>query len=125
MQVPASPVRKFSPAFVEQLRTMVQELLRDGLRVPSTSPFAGPNFMVKKPDGSYSIYIDNRKLNAVTIEDRYPLPNPNMITTIYDKLAGCCFFPKLDLKWGYYQLRVADEDVYKMYVRSACQFWSF
>ena len=48
-QIPASPVHKLSPALVEQLRTMIQELLHDGLIVPSTSPFAAPLLMVKKP----------------------------------------------------------------------------
>ena len=114
-QIPASPVRKLSPALVEQLRTMLQELLRDGLIVPSTSPFAAPLLMIKKPDGSYRICIDYRKLNAVTIKDRYPLPNPNMI---FDKLAGCRFFSKLDLRWAYYQVQVADEDVHKTTFRS-------
>ncbi len=66
-QIPASPVRKLSPALVQQLRTMLQELLRDGLIVPSTSPFAVPLLKIKKPDGSYRICIDDRKLNAVTI----------------------------------------------------------
>ena len=71
--------------------------------------------MIKKPDGSYRICIDYRKLNAVTIKDRNPLPNPNMI---FDKLAGCRFFSKLDLRWAYYQVQVADEDVHKTTFRS-------
>jgi hypothetical protein len=52
-QIPASPVHKLSPALVEQLRAMLQELLHDGLIVPSTSPFAAPLLMVKKPGGGY------------------------------------------------------------------------
>jgi hypothetical protein len=94
-QIPASPVHKLSPALVEQLRKMLQELLHDGLIIPSTSPFAAPLLMVKKPDGSYRICIDYRKLNAVTVKDRYPLPNPSMI---FDKLAGFTYFSKLDLR---------------------------
>lgn len=114
-QIPASPVHKLSPALVEQLRKMLQELLHDGLIVPSTSPFAAPLLMVKKPDGGYRICIDYRKLNAVTVKDRYPLPNPSMI---FDKLAGCTFFSKFDLRWGYFQVRVAEEDVHKTTFRS-------
>ena len=96
-QIPASPVHKLAPALVEKLRTMLQELLHNGLIVPTSSPFAAPLLMVKKPDGTYRLCIDYRKLNAVTIKDRYPLPNPSMI---FDRLAGCQFFSKLDLRWG-------------------------
>jgi putative transposase len=71
--------------------------------------------MVRKPDGSYRICIDYRKLNAVTIKDRYPLPNPAMI---FDRLAGCKYFSKLDLRWGYWQIRMAPEDVEKTAFRS-------
>ena len=94
-QIPASPVHKLSPALVTQLRSMLQELLHNGLIVPSNSQFAAPLLMVRKPDGSYRICIDYRKLNAVTIKDRYPLPNPTMI---FDRLAGCKYFSKLDLR---------------------------
>jgi len=52
-QVPASPVHKLSPALIEQLRSMLKELLHNGLIVPTASPFAAPLLMVKKPDGSY------------------------------------------------------------------------
>ena len=114
-QIPASPVHKLSPALVEKLRTMLQELLHDGLILPSNSPFAAPLLLVKKPDGGYRICIDYRKLNAVTVKDRYPLPNPAMI---FDKLAGCTVFSKLDLRWGYFQVRVAEEDVHKTTFRS-------
>ena len=93
-QVPASPVHKLAPALVDNLRKMLQELLHNGLIVPTSSPFAAPLLMVKKPDGSYRLCIDYRKLNAVTIKDRYPLPNTSMI---FDRLARCQFFSKLDL----------------------------
>ena len=106
-QIPASPVHKLAPALVEKLRTMLQELLHNGLIVPTSSPFAAPLLMVKKPDGTYRLCIDYRKLNAVTIKDRYPLPNPSMI---FDRLAGCQFFSKLDLRWGYFQLRLEDPE---------------
>ncbi len=114
-QIPASPVHKLSPALVEQLRTMLQELLHDSSIVPSPSPFAAPLFMVKKPCGGYRICIDYRKLNAVTVKYRYPLPNPAMN---FDRLAGCTFFSKLDLRWGYFQVRVAKKDVHKTTFRS-------
>ena len=114
-QVPASPVHKLSPALIEQLRSMLKELLHNGLIVPTASPFAAPLLMVKKPDGSYRICIDYRKLNAVTVKDKYPLPNPEML---FDKLAGCQYFSHLDLRWGYYQVRTAESDVLKTAFRT-------
>ena len=114
-QIPASPVHKLAPALVGKLRDMLKELLQNGLLVPSSSPFAAPLLMVRKPDGSYRICIDYCKLNAVTIKDRYPLPNPAMI---FDRLAGCKYFSKLDLRWGYWQIRMAPEDVEKTAFRS-------
>jgi hypothetical protein len=69
---------------------MLKELLHNGLIVPTASPFAAPLLMVKKPDGSYRICIDYHKLNAVTVKDKYLLPNPEML---FDKLAGCQYFP--------------------------------
>jgi len=107
-QIPASPVHKLSPALVTQLRSMLQELLHNGLIVPSNSQFAAPLLMVRKPDGTYRICIDYRKLNAVTIKDKYPLPNPTMI---FDRLAGCKYFSKLDLRWGYWQIRMHPDAV--------------
>ena len=93
-QIPASPVHKLAPALVESLRKMIQELLQNGLIVPTSSPYAAPVLMVKKPDGSYRLCIDYRKLNAVTVKDRYQLPNTAMI---FDRLTGCKFFSKLNL----------------------------
>jgi hypothetical protein len=114
-QIPASPVHKLSPALVESLRKMIQELLQNGLIVPTSSPYAAPVLMVKKPDGSYRLCIDYRKLNAVTVKDRYPLLNTAMI---FDRLTGCKFFSKLDLRWGYWQIRMHEEDIEKTAFRS-------
>jgi hypothetical protein len=107
-QVPASPVHKLSPALLEQLRGMIKELLHNGLTIPTSSPFAAPLLLVKKPDGGSRVCIDYRTLNAVSIEDWYPLPNSTML---FNRLAGCNFFSKLDLRWEYFQVRTAEADV--------------
>lgn len=73
-QIPTSPVHKLSSALMESLRKLIQELLHNGLIVPTSSPNAAPVLLVKKPDGSYRLCIDYRKLNAITIKDHYPLP---------------------------------------------------
>ena len=114
-QVPTAPVHRLSPALVNQPREMIQELLHNGLIVPTSSPYAAPLLLVKKPDGGYRICIDYRRLNAVTIKDRYPLPNTS---ALFDRLANCKFFSKLDLRWGYYQIRTKESDVDKTAFRS-------
>ena len=68
-QMPAAGVHKLSPALVEQLCVMLQELLHNGLIIPTcSSQYAAPLLMVKKPDGGYRVCIDYRKLNAVTVK---------------------------------------------------------
>nr|GEZ36178.1 putative reverse transcriptase domain-containing protein [Tanacetum cinerariifolium] len=65
---------------------------------------------VKKKDGSMRLCIDYRKLNRVTIRNRYPLPQ---IDDLFDQLQGAKYFSKIDLRFGYHQLRVRSEDISK------------
>ena len=65
---------------------------------------------VKKKDVSMRMCIDYRQLNKVTIKNRYPLPR---IDDLFDQLRGARVFSKIDLRSGYYQLKVVEEDVQK------------
>ena len=65
---------------------------------------------VKKKDGSLRLCIDYRKLNRVTVKNKYPMPR---IDNLFDQLRGARCFSKIDLRLGYYQLRVRDEDIPK------------
>ena len=65
---------------------------------------------VKKKDGSMRLCVDYRDLNAVTIKNKYPLPR---IDDLFDQLKGAKFFSKIDLRSGYHQLRVRQEDISK------------
>ena len=63
--------------------------------------------LVKKKDGSMRLYIEYRQLNKVTIKNRYPLPR---IDDLMDQLVGARVFSKIDLRSGYHQIKVKDED---------------
>ena len=76
----------------------------------STSPWSSPLHMVKKKDGSWRPCGDYRRLNNVTIPDRYPLPN---IADFSARISGSKFFSKLDLQKGYYQVPMAPDDIKK------------
>ena len=71
----------------------------------SVSPWGAPVLFAQKKDGSKRLCIDYRKLNAVTIKNRYPLPR---IKDLFDQLRGATYFSKIDLRTGYHQLRVRE-----------------
>ena len=88
------------------IEDQIQDMLRDGIIEPSTSPWASPITLVPKGD-SWWFCVDYRKLNAVTKKDSYPLP---LIQDIFDRLEGTAIFFTLDLKSRYWQIPVAKED---------------
>ena len=65
---------------------------------------------MKKKDGSLRLCIDYRKLNQVMVKNRYPLPR---IDDLFDQLQGASVFSKIDLRSGYHQLRIKEEDISK------------
>ncbi|KAL4037930.1 hypothetical protein IC575_001532 [Cucumis melo] len=100
----------------------LQELLDKGFIRPSVSPWGAPVLFVKKKDGSMRLCIDYRELNKVTVKNRYPLPR---IDDLFDQLQGATVFSKIDLRSGYHQLRIKDEDVPKTAFRSIYGHYEF
>src|SRR5262249_13853455 len=99
----------------KELDSFLQEHLKSGRIRPSKSPLASPFFFVKKKDGRLRPVQDYRKLNAMTIKNRYPLP---LISELVNKLKGAKYFTKLDVRWGYNNIRIRGGDEWKAAFRT-------
>ena len=108
---PSSKPYHSPPHKEEEMYKIVQELLYHGLIRKSYSPFAAPALLVGKHDGSWRMVVDYKKLNNMTIKDNHPLPN--MEQTIQRSGSGYKFFSKLDMKSGFWQIPIKEEDKHK------------
>jgi hypothetical protein len=98
------------PNKLVELKIQLQELLDKGYIRPSSSPWGCPALFVKKKDKTLRLCVDYRPLNAVIIKNMYPLPR---IDLLFDQLAGAKVFSKIDLRSGYNQIKICEEDIPK------------
>ncbi|GKD03014.1 putative reverse transcriptase domain-containing protein, partial [Tanacetum coccineum] len=119
--VEKSPYR-LAPSEMEELSGQLKELQDKGFIRPSSSPWGVPVLFVKKNDGSFRMCIDYRELNKLTVKNRYPLPR---IDDLFDQLQGSQFFLKIDLRSGYHQLRVHEDDIPKTAFRTRYGHFEF
>ena len=104
------PPYRMVPVELKELKAQLEELLSKGFIQPSTSSWGAPILFVKKKDGSLRLCIYYRQLNRATICNKYPIP---YIDELFDQLRGSRVYSKIDLRSGYHQLRVRDNDVSK------------
>ncbi|GJW05554.1 putative reverse transcriptase domain-containing protein [Tanacetum coccineum] len=95
---------------MKELSEQLQELFDKGFIRPSSSPWGAPVLFVKKKDGSFRMCIDYRKLNILTVKNRYPF---SRIDDLFNQLQGSSIYSKIDLRSGYHQLRVREQDIPK------------
>nr|AAX95143.1 retrotransposon protein, putative, Ty3-gypsy sub-class [Oryza sativa Japonica Group]ABA92434.1 retrotransposon protein, putative, Ty3-gypsy subclass [Oryza sativa Japonica Group] len=93
-----------------EVKRQVDDLLQKGYIRPSSSPWGAPVIFVEKKDHTQRMCVDYRALNDVTIKNKYPLPR---IDDLFDQLKGATVFSKIDLRSGYHQLRIKEEDIPK------------
>ncbi|GKA03435.1 putative nucleotidyltransferase, ribonuclease H [Tanacetum coccineum] len=122
----AMPIAKLpyrlAPTEMQELSNQLKELQDKGFIRPSSSPWGAPMLFVKKKDGSFHMCMDYRELNKLTIKNCYPLPR---IDDLFDQLQGSRYFSKIDLRSGYHQLRVHEEDIPKTTFRMRYEHFEF
>ena len=102
--------RRIPPHMVDEVKAHIEEMLALGVVRKSDSPYASGVVLVRKKDGSLRFCIDFRQLNSKTIRDSYAIPR---IEETLDTLQGARWFSALDLKSGYWQVELAEEDKHK------------
>jgi len=94
----------------EEVQNFVEDQLRKGYIRPLKSPQTSPVFFIGKKDGSKRMVMDYRNLNDQTIKNNYPLP---LITELIDNMGSKKVFTKMDLRWGFNNVRIKERDEWK------------
>jgi hypothetical protein len=95
---------------LKELKKQLKEHLDKGFIQLSSSSWGAPVLFVEKKDSSKRLVVDYRSLNKVTVKNKYPLPN---INDLFDQLKGAKVFSKIDLRSGYFQLKIREQDIPK------------
>jgi len=106
----SSKVYPLSLVEQKELDSFLEENLRTRRIRPSKSPMVAPVFFIKKKDGSLQLVQDYRALNSMMIKNKYPLP---LISELVSQLRGARYFTKLDVCWGFNNIRIKPGDEWK------------
>lgn len=113
---------RLAPSKMREIMSQLQELIDKGFIHPSSSSWGSPLLFVEKKYGSICMCKDYRELYNVTIKNHYPLPR---IYDLFDQLQGAYYFSKIDIRSGYHQVRVKDEDIGKTTFRMCYIHYKF
>ena len=108
-------VYPLSPMEQKELDAFLKENLETGWIQPSKSLMSSPVFFIKKKDGSLRLVQDYQALNAITVKNKYLLP---LISEFINKLQGARYFTKLDVRWGFNNVRMKEGDEWKAAFRT-------
>ncbi|UYV67986.1 K02A2.6-like [Cordylochernes scorpioides] len=112
--VPRPPIQlrpyRRSASKYDEIKRQVEDLKKKGLVRDSRSPWAFPVTLVPKSDGQKRLCVDYRRLNALTIDDKMPLPN---IQEVIDRLQGAKYFTSLDIASGYWHVEMVPDSTEK------------
>jgi hypothetical protein len=108
--------------YKDEIEKAIKELLDMGHIRSSTSPFASSVVLVKKKYGTMRMCIDFRALNKKTIKNRYLIPR---IDEFLNELHGVVYFTKIDLRFGYHQIKMREEDISKTTFRCHYDHYEF
>ncbi|GBG80929.1 hypothetical protein CBR_g31485 [Chara braunii] len=109
-KTPKERIYRMAPAELDELRRQLKEPTKKGWIWPSTSPYGSPVLFVPKKGGTLRMCIDYGGRNAITVKNTEPLPR---IDDLLDRVQGCKYYSKIDLKSGYHQIAIRPEDQHK------------
>lgn len=101
---------RYNPAQKTEIKNQIKDMLVKGWIKPSTSPYSSPVLLVRKKTGDWRLCVDFRRLNALTVKNKYPLP---IIEELLEELQGAQWFTTLDLCSGFHQIKMASGEEHK------------
>nr|GFB41223.1 putative reverse transcriptase domain-containing protein [Tanacetum cinerariifolium] len=113
---------RLAPSEMKELSDQLKELFDKGFIRPSSSPWGALILFVKKKDGSFQMCIDYQELNKLTAKNRHPL---SRIDALFDQLQRSSVYSKIDMRSGYHQLRIQEEDISKIAFRTRYGHYEF
>jgi len=122
VEPPAKAPYRMTHEELKELKVQLEELLAKSYIKPSKSPYGAPVLFIHKKDGTLRMCVDYRALNKATVKNRYPLPR---IDDLFDRLSRAKVFSRIDLRSGYYQIRIKEGDEEKTDCRTRYGSYKF